>query len=197
MNVLLQHFSTINKYLRCSLDPLPVASDDVSPNPLPAVHYTRPRRDPPGTFFPAPRRRSRLPQVEFEEGDPRNPINFSPAKKWGITITACGFTGITGQFLSVSTHAHYQLPFQAAAISSYTMGVPTMVDDLHCSLFEATVGLSVYPLGFSLVPLFTSSLSEEYGRFRLYIVTVFFFMLTHVMIALRVVLHSIFAACAN
>lgn len=70
------------------------------------------------------------------------------------------------------------------------MGVPTMVDDLHCSLFEATVGLSVYPLGFGLVPLFTSSLSEEYGRFRMYIVTVFLFTLTHVMTALQVVLYS-------
>ncbi|KAF8548850.1 MFS general substrate transporter [Imleria badia] len=88
--------------------------------------------------------------VEFEDADPRNPINFSTAKKWGITITACGFTGIT-----------------AAAISSYTMGVPTMVDELHCSTFAATVGLSVYPIGFGVVPLFTSSLSEEFGRFPL------------------------------
>lgn len=70
------------------------------------------------------------------------------------------------------------------------MGVSTMVDDLRCSTFAATVGLSVYPLGFGLVPLFTSALSEEFGRFRLYIVTTFLFMLTHVMIALQVAPHA-------
>ena len=66
------------------------------------------------------------------------------------------------------------------------MGVPTMVDDLHCSTFAATLGLSVYPLGFGVVPLFTSALSEEFGRFPIYIVTTFLFMLTHVMMALQV-----------
>ena len=101
---------------------------------------------------------------------------------------------------SVSLRLHrysHQLPFQAAAISSYTMGVPTMVDDLHCSTFAATVGLSVYPIGFGFVPLFTSSLSEEFGRFPLYIVTTFLFMLTHVMMALQVAPRTVFRACAN
>ena len=101
---------------------------------------------------------------------------------------------------SVSLRLHrysHQLPFQAAAISSYTMGVPTMVVDLHCSTFAATVGLSVYPIGFGFVPLFTSSLSEEFGRFPLYIVTTFLFMLTHVMMALQVAPHTVFRACAN
>lgn len=70
------------------------------------------------------------------------------------------------------------------------MGVPTMVDDLHCSTFAATVGFSVYPIGFALIPLFTSALSEEFGRFRLYIVTTFLFMLAHVTIALQVAPHT-------
>ncbi|KAG6374760.1 hypothetical protein JVT61DRAFT_4136 [Boletus reticuloceps] len=118
--------------------------------------------------------------VEFEDADPRNPINFSSAKKWVITITACGFTGITG-----------------AAISSYNLGVPTMVEDLHCSYFAATVGLSLYPLGFGIVPLFTSSLSEEFGRFPIYIVSTFSFMLMHVMTALQVPPHTIVGGCAN
>ncbi|KAI9573844.1 major facilitator superfamily domain-containing protein [Boletus coccyginus] len=113
--------------------------------------------------------------VEFEDGDPRNPVNFSTAKKWGITITACGFTGIA-----------------AAATSTYTMGVPGMVDELHCSTFAATVGFSVYPIGFAVVPLFTSSLSEEFGRFRLYILTTFLFMLMHVIMALQTVVFARF-----
>jgi predicted MFS family arabinose efflux permease len=86
------------------------------------------------------------------------------------------------------------VPFQAAAISSYTMGVPTMVDDLRCSTFAATVGLSVYPIGFGVVPLFTSSLSEEFGRFPLYIVSTFFFMLTHVMMALAPNIQTVIVA---
>ncbi|KAF8836966.1 MFS general substrate transporter [Paxillus ammoniavirescens] len=105
--------------------------------------------------------------VDFEPGDPRNPMNFSVTRKWAITVTACAFTGLA-----------------ASAISTYTMGIPTMTRDLNCSNFEATVGLSLYPLGFSLVPLLTSSLSEEFGRFRLYIISSLLFMLTHVMIAL-------------
>ena len=28
-------------------------------------------------------------QIEFEEGDKRNPINFSRRKKWAITAVAC------------------------------------------------------------------------------------------------------------
>ncbi|KAF8449345.1 major facilitator superfamily domain-containing protein [Boletus edulis BED1] len=115
--------------------------------------------------------------VEFEDADPRNPINFSSAKKWVITITACGFTGITG-----------------AAISSYNLGVPTMVEDLHCSNFAATVGLSLYPLGFGIVPLFTSSLSEEFGRFPIYIVSTFSFMLMHVMTALAPNIQTVIVA---
>ncbi|KIJ20594.1 hypothetical protein PAXINDRAFT_66333, partial [Paxillus involutus ATCC 200175] len=106
-------------------------------------------------------------QVDFEPGDPRNPMNFSVTRKWAITVTACAFTGLA-----------------ASAISTYTIGILTMTRDLNCSTFEATVGLSVYPLGFSLVPLLTSSLSEEFGRFRLYIISSLLFMLTHVMIAL-------------
>ncbi|KIJ65186.1 hypothetical protein HYDPIDRAFT_175204 [Hydnomerulius pinastri MD-312] len=105
--------------------------------------------------------------VEFDEGDGRNPINFSVFRKWAITFTACGFTGIT-----------------AAAISSYTMGFITMTRDLNCSTLQASVGLSVYALGFSLVPLLTSSLSEEFGRFRLYIISTLMFMLTQIMVAL-------------
>lgn len=66
-----------------------------------------------------------------------------------------------------------------------------MVSELGCSTFAATVGLSVYPLGFGLVPLFTSSLSEEFGRFPIYIVTTFLFALMHVMTALQVVPRTI------
>jgi MFS family permease len=86
--------------------------------------------------------------------------------------------------LSVTSLFYLLSSSKASAISTYTIGILTMTRDLNCSTFEATVGLSVYPLGFSLVPLLTSSLSEEFGRFRLYIISSLLFMLTHVMIAL-------------
>ena len=38
-------------------------------------------------------------QVEFEEGDPRNPTNFTDAKTWAITLTASSFALISGKRL--------------------------------------------------------------------------------------------------
>jgi len=36
-------------------------------------------------------------QVDFTEGDGRNPVNFSHLRKWVMTVTACAFGGITGK----------------------------------------------------------------------------------------------------
>ncbi|KAF9244116.1 MFS general substrate transporter [Melanogaster broomeanus] len=94
------------------------------------------------------------PDVTFIT-DPRNPANFSTIRKWAITITACAFTGLS-----------------AAAISSYTMGTTTMVQDLDCNTFDAT----------------------EFGRFRLYIISSFLFMLSHVMIALAPNIQTVIVA---
>ncbi|OAX31940.1 MFS general substrate transporter [Rhizopogon vinicolor AM-OR11-026] len=84
-----------------------------------------------------------------------------------MTITACAFAGIAG-----------------AASSSYAMGYSSMIRDLNCTLFQATIGLSMYALGIGLAPLVTSSFSEEFGRSPFYIVSSLMFMLTEVMIAL-------------
>ncbi|OAX33805.1 MFS general substrate transporter [Rhizopogon vinicolor AM-OR11-026] len=105
--------------------------------------------------------------VDFKDGDMRNPVNFSPARKWVMTINACAFAGIVG-----------------AAVSSYAMGYSSMIRDLDCTLFQATMGLSMYALGVGLAPLVTSSFSEEFGRLLFYIISSLMFMLTEVMIAL-------------
>lgn len=105
--------------------------------------------------------------VDFEPGDPRDPLTFSHKKKWTITLTACIFT------ILVSTSS-----------SSFAMGYDSMMRDLKCTEFEATLGLSLYIIGFAVVPLFTSSFSEEFGRLPLYIVCAFFYTLTQVMAAL-------------
>jgi hypothetical protein len=59
-----------------------------------------------------------------------------------------------------------------------------MIRDLDCTLFQATIGLSMFALGIGLAPLVTSSFSEEFGRSPFYIVSSLMFMLTEVMIAL-------------
>lgn len=59
-----------------------------------------------------------------------------------------------------------------------------MIRDLDCTLFQVTVGLSMYALGMGLTPLVTASLSEEFGRFPFYIISTFMLMLTEVTIAL-------------
>lgn len=64
------------------------------------------------------------------------------------------------------------------------MGSPSMIQDLNCSDFQATLGLSMYALGFGVLPLVTSSLSEELGRQPLYLVSIVGFLLMHLMIAL-------------
>ncbi|KAG0703948.1 MFS general substrate transporter [Suillus ampliporus] len=115
--------------------------------------------------------------VVFEDGDGRNPVNFSAARKWAITINACAFTGIV-----------------AAASSSFTMGYSSMITDLDCTLFQASVGLGTYALGFAVAPLVTSSFSEEFGRFRFYIVSSFMFMLTELMVALAPNIQTVIVA---
>ncbi|KAG1834348.1 major facilitator superfamily domain-containing protein [Suillus subluteus] len=117
--------------------------------------------------------------VDFEDGDRRNPVNFSPARKWAITINACAFTGIV-----------------AAAASSYTMGYSSMIRDLDCTLFQATLGFSVFTIGFALAPLVTSSFSEEFGRFPFYIVSSFMFVLSEVMMALAPNVQAVIVARA-
>jgi MFS family permease len=65
-----------------------------------------------------------------------------------------------------------------------------MTRDLNCTEFQATIGLSVYPLGFGVVPMVTSAFSEEFGRQPLYLSTSVGFTLMFPMIALCVLPYS-------
>ncbi|KAG6809793.1 hypothetical protein H0H92_014722 [Tricholoma furcatifolium] len=64
------------------------------------------------------------------------------------------------------------------------MGFDSMTRDLNCTSFQATIGLSVYALGFGIVPLVSASFSEEFGRRPLYLGSTFGFLLMFMMIAL-------------
>lgn len=63
------------------------------------------------------------------------------------------------------------------------MGFPSMIHDLHCTDFQATIGLSVYALGFGTVPLISASFSEEFGRQPLYVGSTIGFLLSHIIVA--------------
>ncbi|BGP36379.1 hypothetical protein JCM10450v2_000279 [Rhodotorula kratochvilovae] len=92
--------------------------------------------------------------LEWEAGDRENPFNWSNRKKWQTCLIACFFT------LS-----------SAWCGTAFAMGTSSMMEDLNCSREVATLGLSLFPLGFGLGPLFTAPLSEAYGRYPLYVVS--------------------------
>jgi hypothetical protein len=122
--------------------------------------------------------------IDFEPNDPQNPFNFSRRcartaswtafavdalnrRKWIMTLTACFFTALS-----------------TSASSSYNQGFATMIPELHTTSYVAGIGLAAYCAGFGVVPLVTASLSEEFGRMPLYVVSAAGFALTHLMIAL-------------
>ncbi|TNY23171.1 MFS general substrate transporter [Rhodotorula diobovata] len=92
--------------------------------------------------------------LEWEPNDRENPFNWSKRKKWQTCLIACFFT------LSA-----------AYSGTAFAMGTPSLMRDLNCSREVATLGLSVFPLGFGLGPLFTAPLSEAFGRYPLYVVS--------------------------
>jgi MFS family permease len=59
-----------------------------------------------------------------------------------------------------------------------------MKHDLSATSLQVTASLSLYNLGFSVVPLISSSLSEEFGRRPLYIFSAVVFLLMHIAVAL-------------
>ncbi|EKM52164.1 uncharacterized protein PHACADRAFT_151169 [Phanerochaete carnosa HHB-10118-sp] len=113
-------------------------------------------------------------QVEFEQDDPRDPKNFTTRRKWTIAGCAIFFTALA-----------------SANGSTYNLGFPGMVADLNCTPFQATIGLSMYTLGFAVTPLVTASFSEEFGRKPLYVVSAVGFALMHIMAALAKNIHTV------
>ncbi|KAK2763178.1 MFS siderochrome iron transporter 1 [Arachnomyces sp. PD_36] len=89
--------------------------------------------------------------VEFLPNDPRNPVNFSKTKKWAITV-----------IVAIATLA------VAFCSSAYSGGVREIIMQFRCSQEVATLGISLFVLGFAIGPLFWAPLSELYGRQILY-----------------------------
>ncbi|UZJ55728.1 hypothetical protein CBS101457_005048 [Exobasidium rhododendri] len=93
-----------------------------------------------------------LRKVQFVEGDPENPRNWSRGKKWYLTIL-CSYLNIL-----VSSQA-----------SAYSTGQTQIVEEFGISDELAIGGLSLYILGFAIGPMLMAPLSETFGRRRVYV----------------------------
>lgn len=92
--------------------------------------------------------------VEWIPNDPRNPMLFSATRKWLITLS-----------VSIATLAI------AFASTAYSGSIPQIIEEFHVSDEVATLGISLFVLGFAIGPLLWAPLSEIYGRQILFIPT--------------------------
>jgi hypothetical protein len=76
------------------------------------------------------RQESKKTYVDFEHDDPENPLNFSTARKWFITILVVMMTILV-----------------AAAAGAYSPVMPDLMREFGVSSEVATLGISLYPLG--------------------------------------------------
>jgi multidrug resistance protein len=92
--------------------------------------------------------------AEFILHDPRNPMLFSTWKKWSITLMIA-FATLAVAFVS----------------SAYSAAIPQVIAEFHCSTEVATLGTSVFVLGYATGPLLWAPMSELYGRQALFLGT--------------------------
>jgi multidrug resistance protein len=85
--------------------------------------------------------------AEFIPHDPRNPMQFSMWKKWSITLMVA-FATLAVAFVS----------------SAFSAATPQVIAEFHCSIEVATLGTSLFVLGFAVGPLMWAPMSEIYGR---------------------------------
>ncbi|GFF92212.1 uncharacterized MFS-type transporter C530.15c [Aspergillus lentulus] len=85
--------------------------------------------------------------VRWLDRDPRNPINFPI--RWKVMITLS--TAFATLMVSLSS-------------SAYVGSIQGVIEEFHVSKTVATLGLSLFVLGFSVGPLVWAPLSEQVGR---------------------------------
>ncbi|KAH7022264.1 major facilitator superfamily domain-containing protein [Ilyonectria destructans] len=92
--------------------------------------------------------------VEYIENDQRNPMAWADWKKWSLTVLVAVAT------LAVSFSS-----------SAYSGGIVEIKQEFGVSSIVATLGLSLFVLGFTVGPLLWAPMSEFYGRQVFYIGT--------------------------
>ncbi|CAG5188939.1 uncharacterized protein ALTATR162_LOCUS12063 [Alternaria atra] len=85
--------------------------------------------------------------VTWIDNDPGNPMNYSDAMKWSITM-----------LVAIATLA------VAFVSSAYSGGVAEILEEFQISQIVGTLGISLFVLGFAIGPLAWAPLSELYGR---------------------------------
>ncbi|KAH8880833.1 MFS general substrate transporter [Thozetella sp. PMI_491] len=93
-------------------------------------------------------------KVQWIPGDPRNPMLFPPVKRWFITIV-----------VSIATLA------VALVSSAYTGGIREIILEFGIGQEVATLGVSLFVVGFAVGPLLWAPFSELFGRQVLFIGT--------------------------
>ncbi|KAI9735298.1 MAG: MFS siderochrome iron transporter 1 [Claussenomyces sp. TS43310] len=92
--------------------------------------------------------------VRFLPNDPRNAMNFQPWRKWMITLLVA-FATLAVAFVS----------------SAYSGGVVQVMEEFNVGSEVATLGISLFVLGFAIGPLLWAPMSEMFGRQLLFIGT--------------------------
>jgi multidrug resistance protein len=92
--------------------------------------------------------------IQWIPNDPRNPMTFGQTQKWFITM-----------LVAVATLA------VALVSSAYTGGMIQIMEELHIGEEVATLGVSLFVLGFAIGPLLWAPMSELWGRQVLFIGT--------------------------
>ncbi|KAF7597367.1 hypothetical protein BBP40_006308 [Aspergillus hancockii] len=85
--------------------------------------------------------------VTWIPNDPRNPMNHPDKIKWFYTVTVAFAT------LAVSLVS-----------SAYTGGVDQIMEQFNCGTEVATLGVSLFVVGFAIGPLLWAPMSELFGR---------------------------------
>ncbi|KAJ5287136.1 hypothetical protein N7478_002822 [Penicillium angulare] len=92
--------------------------------------------------------------IDFLDNDPQDGMNFSNGRKWAITVAQ-----------SMST---FVVTFSS---SVYASGIEGVVARFNVSEEVATLGLSLFVLGFAVGPLIWAPMSEMYGRKPVYVIS--------------------------
>lgn len=92
--------------------------------------------------------------VDYLNNDHQDAMNFSDRRKWAITI-----------FQALST---FVVTFSS---SVYVSGIGGIEQRFNASEEVATLGLSLFVLGFAIGPLIWAPLSEMYGRKSIYVIS--------------------------
>ncbi|KAG6034227.1 hypothetical protein E4U41_006648 [Claviceps citrina] len=92
--------------------------------------------------------------VQWLPNDARNPMGFSSAKKWFITFTVAIATMVV-----------------SLVSSAYTGGMKQIMAEFDASQEVATLGVSLFVLGFAVGPLIFGPMSEVFGRQVLFFTT--------------------------